>query len=106
MQKFLGLSLLALAASLVLAAPESNASTMGIDEVTSLRSTAHSLMENKNASKEAQLETANTSHWLLINDNLKWEWDETALQLDDAFVNTNYDSLNVGTDETALKFDF
>jgi hypothetical protein len=106
-QQHIVLSVIALgtAVCLTLLIPEGQASTIGIDEVTSLRSTAHSLLEAGEQNQPPKVQSV--SHWLLINQDIKWQWDEDALKLDEAFVNTQYDTLNPSQDEeTALKFTF
>jgi hypothetical protein len=76
------------------------ASTLGIDEVTSLRSTTHNVLEASDDAAEAELsedgkggESTRLAHWLVINENTKWQFDDEVLALEENFFNTEYEVL-------------
>jgi hypothetical protein len=77
------------------------ASTLGIDEVTSLRSTTHNVLEASDDVAEADLEDGGEStrlaHWLIINETTKWQFDDEVLALEENFFNTEYEALTQQT---------
>jgi hypothetical protein len=80
------------------------ANTLGIDEVTSLRSTDHTVLEagsDELAEAEITGEADRLAHWLMINDDTKWQYDEEVLALNEHFFNTNYAMLETAMDDTA-----
>ena len=88
---------------------QAQASTLGIDEVTSLRAKVHAEIEQANTEEMSNLNSS-PSHWLLVNDTA-WKWDESVLSISEQMVNTHYDKKPPrdydGDDEkNTLNFDF
>jgi hypothetical protein len=82
----------------LLGASSAQASTLGIDEVTSLRSTVHNVLEGSDDVAEAELqgggggESTRLAHWLIINETTKWQFDDEVLALEENFFNTEYEA--------------
>jgi hypothetical protein len=109
LSKLLALAFLLAVGTVISNGGQAQASTLGIDEVTSLRAKVHAEIEHANTEETSNLNSTK-SHWLLVNDTA-WKWDESALSISEEMVNTHYDKkpphdFDNDDEKNTLKFDF